>query len=103
MSNARIASATVVLPWMISSTNADLRRAVHRLISSSITALIGVSFFKGYTGAGFHWVIYIHAFGLRHELRLAQTRNLRRQCSDFVFLCAIARSRHSVVVRTGMV
>jgi hypothetical protein len=49
MSNARLASATVVLPWMISSTNADLRRAVQRLISSSITALISVSSFKGYT------------------------------------------------------
>ena len=31
---------------MISSTNADLRRAVQRLISSSITALIGVSLLK---------------------------------------------------------
>src|SRR3546814_12489302 len=33
-----------VLPWMISSTSADFRRAVQRLISSSITALIDVSF-----------------------------------------------------------
>ena len=40
MSKARLASATVVLPWMISSTSADLRRAVQRLISSSITALM---------------------------------------------------------------
>src|SRR3546814_5452849 len=43
-SNCRLASATVVLPWMISSTSADFRRAVQRLISSSITALIDVSF-----------------------------------------------------------
>jgi hypothetical protein len=42
-SNARLASATVVLPWMISSTKADFRRAVQRLISSSITTLIGFS------------------------------------------------------------
>jgi hypothetical protein len=40
MSNARLASATVVLPWMIYSTSADFRRAVQRLISSSITALM---------------------------------------------------------------
>jgi len=49
MSNARLASATVVFPWMISSTSADFLRAVQRLISSSITALICVSFVKGYT------------------------------------------------------
>lgn len=42
-SNARLASATVVLPWMISSTSADFRRAVQRLISSSITMLIVLS------------------------------------------------------------
>jgi hypothetical protein len=45
-SNARLASATVVLPWMISSTKADFRRAVQRLISSSITTLIGLSLGK---------------------------------------------------------
>lgn len=43
-SNWRLAAATVVLPWMISRTSADLRRAVQRLISSSIFSLIGVSF-----------------------------------------------------------
>jgi hypothetical protein len=32
------------LPWMISSTSAALRRAVHRLISSSITELMSSSF-----------------------------------------------------------
>jgi hypothetical protein len=42
-SNRRLASATVVLPWMISTTSADFLRAVQRLIASSITALIGVS------------------------------------------------------------
>src|SRR6056297_327219 len=42
-SNCRLASAMVVFPWMISSTSADFRRAVQRLISSSITTLIGVS------------------------------------------------------------
>jgi hypothetical protein len=31
---------------MISSTSCDFRSAVHRLISSSITALISVSFVK---------------------------------------------------------
>ncbi len=42
-SNCRLAKATVVFPWMISSTSADLRRAVQRLICySSITALINV-------------------------------------------------------------
>src|SRR3546814_16319990 len=38
------------------STSADFRRAVQRLISSSITALISVSL-TGYTCAGNHWVI----------------------------------------------
>jgi hypothetical protein len=42
-SNCRLASDTVVLPRMLSSTSADFRRAVQRLISSSITALIRVS------------------------------------------------------------
>lgn len=32
-SNCRLASDTVVLPWMISRTSADLRWAVQRLIS----------------------------------------------------------------------
>ena len=40
---ARLASATVVFPWIISKTSADLRRAVHRLISSSITMLMRLS------------------------------------------------------------
>jgi hypothetical protein len=40
MSNARLASATLVLPWMISVTSAAFRFAVHRLNSSSITMLM---------------------------------------------------------------
>ena len=36
----RLASATVVLPWMMSSTSALLRLAVQRLMSSSIFVLI---------------------------------------------------------------
>ena len=35
-----VASAIVVFPWMISSTNALLRRGVQRLISSSINVLM---------------------------------------------------------------
>ena len=43
LGSGRLASVTVALPWMISSTIADFRRAVQRLIYSSITALIGVT------------------------------------------------------------
>jgi len=39
-SNERLASATVVLPWMISMTSAVLRFAVQRLMLSSIVILI---------------------------------------------------------------
>lgn len=39
----RLASDTVVLPWMMSSTSALLRLAVHRLISSSIFVLMVIS------------------------------------------------------------
>lgn len=39
-----LASDTLVLPWMISSTNAVLRLAVQRLISSSINTLKVSSF-----------------------------------------------------------
>lgn len=45
-SNCRLASATVVLPRMISNTSADFRRAVQHLIYSSIIALMGVFFAK---------------------------------------------------------
>src|SRR5574343_1136785 len=45
-SNARLASATVVLPCSISMTSALLRLAVQRLISSSITMLISGHSFK---------------------------------------------------------
>lgn len=45
-SKARLASATVVLPCRISMTNALLRLAVQRLISSSITMLIAFHSFK---------------------------------------------------------
>jgi hypothetical protein len=31
------------LPWMISSTNCDCRRAVHRSISSSLRAFVKVA------------------------------------------------------------
>lgn len=40
ISNDRLASATVVFPWMISITSAVLRLAVQRLNSYSITLLI---------------------------------------------------------------
>jgi hypothetical protein len=42
-SNGLLASDTVVLPWMISSASTDFRRAVHHLISSSISTRISVS------------------------------------------------------------
>src|SRR5574343_192712 len=45
-SNARLASATFVLPCSISMTSALLRLAVQRLISSSITMLISGHSFK---------------------------------------------------------
>lgn len=48
-SNCRLASATVVLPWMISNTSADFRRTVQRLISSSMTWLIVLSVTKDST------------------------------------------------------
>ena len=40
MSKDRLASDTVVLPWMISMTSAVLRFAVHRLMLSSIVLLM---------------------------------------------------------------
>ena len=58
-SNWRLAVATVVLLWMTSTTRADLRRAVQRLISSSIISLIGVSLGESNTRAGFQWVIAV--------------------------------------------
>jgi len=42
-SNCLLASAAVVLPWMISSPSADFQRAVLRLISSCISWLIELS------------------------------------------------------------
>src|SRR3546814_1304014 len=56
---------------MISSTSADFRRAVQRLISSSITALIDVSFAR----------LHLSRFSLGHyslKLRSCQVGNDRR-------------------------
>jgi hypothetical protein len=39
----------VVSPWMMSSTRDDLRRVIGRLITSSITLLIGVPSGKNVT------------------------------------------------------
>src|SRR3546814_16517791 len=78
-SNCRLASATVVLPWMISSTSADFRRAVQRLISSSITALIDVSFAR----------LNLSRFSLGHN---------RHGDSVAAIRAAPARDRKSVVV-----
>ncbi|WMJ67631.1 hypothetical protein [Stenotrophomonas sp. 24(2023)] len=43
-SNCRLVAATAVLPWMISKTSTNLRRAVQRLILSSMISLIFVFF-----------------------------------------------------------
>lgn len=56
-SNWRLAAATIVLPWLISRTSADLRPATQRLITSSIPSPIGVSFVESNTCAENQWII----------------------------------------------
>ncbi|AOJ07570.1 hypothetical protein WS71_09790 [Burkholderia mayonis] len=79
-SYARLAAATVVLPWMMSSTSALLRFAVHRLMSSSILMLIAVS--SSYDVSRFSLGQYssLRCFRIRRTARSRTSGKTRLAC-----------------------